>query len=302
VYSLSTLISQYNSGERLKYVFFWGHTPSKGQEVGPFCFSQWYPAEFVVDGVNYLTAEHWMMAQKALLFGDKEIEEKIVQASKPALVKDLGRQIRNFNNEVWEKNRFDIVVNGNYHKFSQHEDLKEYLLSASDRILVEASPVDNIWGIGLAKDAAGIENPSTWKGLNLLGFALMEARRKLLLEKYSQIDYDKKVAVLYRPVGAQELELIKQSNYKVFPPRLPEQPIFYPVLNEEYAVQITREWNLPAKGCGYVTKFEVDLDYFTDFELHNVGGDIHNELWIPAEELDNFNRHILGEIKVIHEF
>lgn len=107
---------------------------------------------------------------------------------------------------------------------------------------------------------------------------------------------------LYRPVNEAELTLIAQSGWKAFPPRLPEQPIFYPVTNEAYAVQIAKEWNLPAYGVGYVTAFTVDSEYLRRFEIQNVGGVIHNELWVPAEELADFNRHIVGKIKVIAEF
>lgn len=107
---------------------------------------------------------------------------------------------------------------------------------------------------------------------------------------------------LYRPVGPKELELIKDSGWKEFPPRLPEQPIFYPVMNERYAAQIAKEWNVPASGSGYVTKFEVDKDYLARFEVQNVGGVEHNELWVPAEDLPEFNKHIVGLIQVVAEF
>jgi hypothetical protein len=110
------------------------------------------------------------------------------------------------------------------------------------------------------------------------------------------------LTILYRPVGPEELELIKQSGWTKFPPRLPEQPIFYPVMNEEYAIQIARDWNVPASGSGFVTKFAVNADYASKFEIQNVGGEIHNELWIPAEELDEFNSKIVGQIEVTKEF
>lgn len=301
-YTLEHIIELYNSGERIKYLFFWGHTPTKNQTVGPFCFSQWYPTPFIVSNIKYHTAEHWMMAEKARLFGDAEIEEKIIKSAIPGQVKEFGRQIKNFDEETWVKNRFEIVVNGNYHKFSQCPELKEYLLATSDRIIVEASPVDTIWGIGLSKDSKDIENPARWRGINLLGFALMEVRRRLQLEEYSQFNPQNDNAILFRPVGPKELDLIKESGWRSFPPRLPEQPIFYPVLNVEYAKQIAKEWNVPASGSGYVTKFEVDKAYFMELEAHNVGGDQHNELWVPAEELEEFNRHIIGKILVVGEF
>jgi len=111
-----------------------------------------------------------------------------------------------------------------------------------------------------------------------------------------------KVVMLFRPVGPKELELIRQSGYKAFPPRLPEQPIFYPVLNEEYATKIARDWNVPASGSGYVTRFAVRADYLSRYEVQTVGGRIHQEYWVPAEELDEFNYNIVGQIEVIAEF
>jgi hypothetical protein len=111
-----------------------------------------------------------------------------------------------------------------------------------------------------------------------------------------------KLTILYRPVGPQELELIKQSDWTKFPPRLPEQPIFYPVMNEEYAIQIAHDWNVPASGSGFVTRFTVRTEYISKFEIQNVGGEIHNELWIPAEELDEFNDNIVGQIEITKEF
>src|SRR5437763_8062897 len=98
---------------------------------------------------------------------------------------------------------------------------------------------------------------------------------------------------LYRPVGTKELKLIEQSGFKKFPPRLPEQPIFYPVLNEEYARQIAREWNIPASGAGYVTRFALKLEFAARYPVQKVGSSIHQELWIPAEDLAEMNRNIL---------
>ena len=110
--------------------------------------------------------------------------------------------------------------------------------------------------------------------------------------------------VLYRPVGTKELELIKESGYLKFPPRLPEQPIFYPVLNEKYATEIAQQWNVKYNDDhkGYVTKFEIDDAYYKQFEVHQVGNEYHKELWIPAERLEEFNRHIIGKICVAAEF
>jgi len=107
---------------------------------------------------------------------------------------------------------------------------------------------------------------------------------------------------LYRPVGPKELELIKQSGFTKFPPRLPDQPIFYPVMNEEYAIQIARDWNVEASGSGFVTKFEVQTNYLKKFDIQNVGAFHHNELWIPPEDLEEFNNHIVGLITVTRSF
>lgn len=107
---------------------------------------------------------------------------------------------------------------------------------------------------------------------------------------------------LYRPVGPRELALIEAAEWKAFPPRLPDQPIFYPVLNEDYAIQIARDWNVPASGSGYVTRFDVDSDYLKRFEAQCVGGREHLELWVPAEELAEFNNHIIGTIQITQRF
>lgn len=108
--------------------------------------------------------------------------------------------------------------------------------------------------------------------------------------------------ILYRPVGEKELVLIEESGYSEFPPRLPEQPIFYPVLHRKYAEEIAKKWNTRDKNSGYkgyVTEFEVDDDYISRYEVQTVGTSYHQELWIPAEELAEFNTHIIGRIKVI---
>jgi len=107
---------------------------------------------------------------------------------------------------------------------------------------------------------------------------------------------------LFRPVNQVELDLIEKSGWTKFPPRLPEQPIFYPVMNEEYAIQISKEWNVPAYGVGYATRFAVRKDYLSKFKIENVGGLIHNELWIPADKLEEFNNNIVGKIEVTKEF
>lgn len=168
-----------NINPESKFIFFWGHQPSKDGAITKTCFSQWWQSSFTVDGVVYKTAEHWMMAKKAELFGDVEILEKIIACNSPAEAKKLGRLVKNYNDVIWLENRFEIVKSGNFHKFNQDEKLKEFLLNTNDRVIVEASPVDPIWGIGMASDHRDINNSEKWKGLNLLGFALMEVRDEL---------------------------------------------------------------------------------------------------------------------------
>ncbi|MEM7503057.1 MAG: hypothetical protein AAF417_13470 [Pseudomonadota bacterium] len=111
-----------------------------------------------------------------------------------------------------------------------------------------------------------------------------------------------KTKTLFRPVGPKELVLIEASNWRAFPPRLPEQPIFYPVLNQDYARQIARDWNVKESGAGYVTRFSVDANYLTRFSVKIVGASSHAELWVPSEELGEFNARIVGKIEVVESF
>lgn len=175
LYSIDWLINQYENGVPLKYVFFWGHT-SRKKEVNKSCFSQWHESSFVVNDTKYLTSEHWMMAQKALLFDDMNMYQKIIAATSPGEAKELGRNVIGFNDDLWRLERYSIVKLGNIHKFNQNRQLGEYLLNTQNRILVEASPVDSIWGIGMANDDKDVENIYSWNGENLLGFVLMEVR------------------------------------------------------------------------------------------------------------------------------
>jgi hypothetical protein len=108
--------------------------------------------------------------------------------------------------------------------------------------------------------------------------------------------------VLWRPTGPAELRLVEESGWRRWPPRLPEQPIFYPVLSEEYAIRIARDWNVPASGVGYVTRFAVDAAFAARYPVQQAGGRTIRELWVPAEELDEFNDHLVGPIELVHEF
>lgn len=173
------LIGQVSRGERLKYLPFWGHRPQADGRLGPSCLSQWWPSAFTVGDVRYATAEHWMMAGKARLFGDAEAERAALRAGSPAAAKKAGRLVRGFDETVWQRERFALVVEGSVHKFGSDPALRAYLLGTGNRVLVEASPVDRIWGIGLAADDERALDPARWRGLNLLGFALMEARERL---------------------------------------------------------------------------------------------------------------------------
>ncbi|MGI5348893.1 NADAR family protein [Streptomyces sp. CA-250714] len=166
-------------GHRVKYLFFWGHRPPRGGGIGPGCLSQWWPARFTVDGVEYASAEHYMMAAKARLFGDAETEQRVLAAPHPGAAKALGRQVRGFDEQTWARERYGIVVRASTAKFGQDAGLRDFLLGTAGRVLVEASPLDRVWGIGLAADDERAAAPDRWRGLNLLGFALMEARDQL---------------------------------------------------------------------------------------------------------------------------
>ncbi|GGY86364.1 NADAR family protein [Streptomyces poonensis] len=177
--SWDALTREVRTGARVKYLHFWGHRSRPDGRIGASCLSQWWPSPFTVGGVEYATAEHWMMASKARLFGDAEAERQALAAGHPAGAKKAGRLVRGFDDALWERERFRIVVEGSVHKFRAHADLREFLLSTGDRVLVEASPLDRVWGIGLASDDERASDPERWRGPNLLGFALMEARERL---------------------------------------------------------------------------------------------------------------------------
>lgn len=172
-----SLIKRIESGEKFDFLCFYGHAVHS--PVTKTCFSQWYPAPFTVDGVLYPTAEHWMMAGNALLFGDEDALERILVASDPKSAKAIGREVRGFDDKVWKANARRLVTEGNVHKFSQSAELKAFLLATGDAVLVEAAPRDQIWGIGLGQDNPRALDPTQWRGQNLLGFALMDVREKL---------------------------------------------------------------------------------------------------------------------------
>ena len=165
--------------KRLKYLFFWGNTQKKQGVIDKSSFSQWYPAAFIDEGITYHTAEHYMMVKKAELFGDFAIRDEMLSHSHPDQAKALGRKVNSFDEGVWNENKMTIVRQANLLKFSQHPELQAFLLDTGDRVLVEASPYDRVWGIGLAQDHPHAEQPEKWRGENLLGFALMAVREQL---------------------------------------------------------------------------------------------------------------------------
>lgn len=163
----------------VEFLFFWGHRPEKDGRIGKSCLSQWWLSTFTHEGKTYRSAEHWMMACKARLFEDSAMEARILQAATPADAKKLGRAVQHFEPEVWDAEKYNFVLQGNLLKFGQNPQLRHFLQATGSKVIVEASPVDAIWGIGLSVEAPGIQDPSTWRGENLLGFALMEARDQL---------------------------------------------------------------------------------------------------------------------------
>ncbi len=156
-----------------KFTFFW-------RSESPF--SNWYPAEFEIDGIRFNCSEQYMMYGKALLFGDQEIAEEILKSSNPGSQKALGRKVKKFNQTIWAKHAREIVYKACDAKFRQNENLLKRLLKTKGTTLVEASPVDPIWGIGLAEDNPQAHNRHTWRGKNWLGQVLTQLREDILAE------------------------------------------------------------------------------------------------------------------------
>lgn len=181
-FDLPALLSSLAEGHVHSYRYFWGHRPTKDGSLGDSCFSQWWACRFEIDGRLYTSAEQWMMASKARLFGDRAVLAEVMGTSDPAQVKSLGRRVQGFEENSWAALRFDLVTIGNVAKFGQNEDLRRHLLGTGESVLVEASPSDRIWGIGLGRDAPEAKDPRTWRGRNLLGFALVRTRAVLRKE------------------------------------------------------------------------------------------------------------------------
>ncbi len=164
------------AGEPPLVLLFYGH---EGAGPGPWLLSQWYPSPFTVDGDRYPHAEAWMMAAKARAFGDTAALAELLAGPTPERAKAIGRAVQGFDSAVWAAQAYDFVVRGNLAKFGQDPQLRDYLVSTAPALLVEASPVDLVWGSGLGEDDPGARSPAAWRGRNLLGFALTEVRERL---------------------------------------------------------------------------------------------------------------------------
>lgn len=152
---------------------FFGHV---GNGIGPWVLSQWYPANFEFGGYTFTNAEMAMMSAKAIIFKDEAALEKILVSSSPKEAKSLGRSVKNYDEKIWQERRYSVVLQNTIAKFEQNPELKDFLLTTGDRTLIEASPYDGIWGVKLPPTHVNVFKPSKWKGLNLLGFALTEAK------------------------------------------------------------------------------------------------------------------------------
>lgn len=154
-------------------VAFWGPEDKNG------VFSQWYCSDIIIEGSTFFCCEQWMMYKKAILFQDYEIAEKILRSKSPREIKALGRKVKNFNQAIWDENKENIVFEGNFAKFTQNSYLYAQLMNTNGKIIVEASPYDRIWGIGLSANDPRIYDTSKWQGKNLLGNIIMEVRHSL---------------------------------------------------------------------------------------------------------------------------
>lgn len=178
-YSNEWLLQQLASGRDFSYLFFWGHRPLASGKIGRSCLSQWFASGFTHAGIHYPTAEHWMMAGKARHFGDEKILAEILQTTDPMQAKKLGRKVSNFSVESWREVMTDLVAEGSYHKFVQNPRLRDFLLATGEKVLVEASPYDQVWGIGMGAQDQRANHQEQWQGTNWLGWCLMEARDRI---------------------------------------------------------------------------------------------------------------------------
>jgi ribA/ribD-fused uncharacterized protein len=177
--TLEDLLAALADGRRFTFRPFYGHTPRPDGRLSDACFSQWWRSPFDKDGVRYATAEHYMMAAKARLFGDEGALAAILAADDPAEAKALGRTVSGYDDAAWEARRLEAVTEGSVAKFSATPELRAWLLATGDVVLVEAAPRDRVWGIGLGRNNPLVHEPAMWRGRNLLGFALVRAREIL---------------------------------------------------------------------------------------------------------------------------
>ena len=217
-YSKSNLIKRICKGEALEYLFFWGHQPSSDGKVTASCLCQWWQCEFTDGDLQYVSAEQFMMAAKARCFHDEFMLHKILAEKNPAVIKKLGRQVRNFSPVLWDEKKRAVVIEGNFLKFSQNLALRDFLLATGDTILVEASPYDCIWGIGLRKDDPDSRAPEKWHGENLLGFALMEVRDLLRTNTVSALSPAEQIVAELAKIGIYSgnpdfTEQLRQGNW-----------------------------------------------------------------------------------------
>lgn len=186
-YSHEKLIEKYNAGGPIEYLFFW--KPNENV-IDKSCLSQWQSSVFYAEIDTYCCVEQYMMAEKARLF-DYNIRKLIMKLTNPKGIKKLGRKIKNFKQDVWDREKYSIVVHANYYKFTQNNEMRNFLFSTGDKVLVEASPSDTVWGIGLSENDKKAQNPNFWRGQNLLGIALMDVRDDLrkAYQNYDKIDW-----------------------------------------------------------------------------------------------------------------
>lgn len=188
--SIDKLRDDYKNDKNLEYLFFCGYQPSKDGSITKSCLSQWWKSDFKIDSNNYSCMEQYMMAEKARLFNDDEALAKIMKSTNQMIMQELGGAVNNFDEKLWVKRRYSIILNGSYAKFVQIDELRQFLIGTKDRVLVYDSAYDKIWGICM-NDFEKKENPFTWEGGNLLGFALMEVREEILrvYKNYDKLDF-----------------------------------------------------------------------------------------------------------------
>lgn len=175
-YNLAWLKQQYEGGARPGFLFFADIRAGSKETTNLTILTQWFRSPFLVDNELYHHAAHWMMVQKARLFNDPVAAVELLKMSDNKKIHERGKQISGFDQKHWEDHRYNIVMRGNLHKFTQHPALRAYLSGTYPLVLAEANPDDKVWGIGLSEDAPGASDPHLWNGHNLLGFALMEVR------------------------------------------------------------------------------------------------------------------------------